>query len=347
MIREPMRARHFAWILVALSAAACDVGPSEPTAPFLGVQAELYLVAALDIMESNSIKRYEIDWEAFRAEARAEAESVAAVTRQDAYPAIIAALERIGDNHSFFRAPAAVPLAALMSVQDAPARAEPVTDLVAPGIGYVDVPAYSGGGAEGDSLANSYHALIEAIDTLGTSCRWVVDLRGNTGGNMWPMLAGVGPVLGDGDPVGFFVDPDTVTTPWFYDRGLAGFADQVIARAEANYELVSPRPYVAVLTDGETASSGEAVAVAFRGRQDARSFGEATWGVSTANAAFPLADGAVIFLTIATLVDRLGTVYGGELDPDEVVTGGTKTGDPATDAVLGAAVTWLEGQACS
>ena len=24
------------------------------------------------------------------------------------------------------------------------------------------------------------------------------DLRGNIGGNMWPMIAGVGPILGDG-----------------------------------------------------------------------------------------------------------------------------------------------------
>jgi hypothetical protein len=342
-----MRARRFTWILTALTAAACDVGPSEPTAPFLGAQAELYLIAALDIMEFNSIKRYEIDWEAFRAEARAEAASVAAVTREDTYPAIVAALERIGDNHSFFRAPDAPPLAYSLAVRQAPERAEPMTDLVAPGIGYVDVPAFSGGGVQGDSLANTYHALIEAVDTLGTSCRWVVDLRGNTGGNMWPMMAGVGPVLGEGDPVGFFVDPDTVSTPWFYSGGQAGFDDQVIAMADVNYELVSPSPYVAVLTDGETASSGEAIAVAFRGRPDARSFGEATWGVSTANAAFPLPDGAVIFLTIATMVDRLGTVYGGALAPDEVVTGGTKTGDPATDAVLGSAVTWLQAQTCS
>jgi hypothetical protein len=339
-----MRARNLIWVLAVLPAAACDVGPSEPTAPFLGAQAELYLIDALDIMEFNSIKRYDIDWEAFRAEARAEAEAAASVTREDTYPTIIAALERLGDNHSFFRGPGGDPLE---TPGDDPVRVDPMTDLVAPGIGYVDVPPFPGGGAEGDTLANSYHELIESVDTLGTSCRWVVDLRGNTGGNMWPMLAGVGPVLGEGDPIGFFVDPDTVQTAWFYEGGQAGFQGLVVSSSEANYELVSPRPFVAVLTDGETASSGEAVAVAFRGRPDTRSFGEATWGVSTANSAYPLPDGAVIFLTVATMVDRLGTVYGEELEPDEVVTGGAKTGDPVTDAALGAAVTWLQAQSCS
>ena len=29
---------------------------------------------------------------------------------------------------------------------------------------------------------------------------WIVDLRGNGGGNMWAMLAGVGPILGEGEP---------------------------------------------------------------------------------------------------------------------------------------------------
>ena len=86
--------------------------------------------------------------------------------------------------------------------------------------------------------------------------------------------------------------------------------------------------------------------VAFRGRSATRSFGEATWGVSTANAAFPLGDGAVIFLTVATMADRDGTLYGEALAPDEVVAG-SKTGDPATDAALDAAVTWLQAQICS
>ena len=35
---------------------------------------------------------------------------------------------------------------------------------------------------------------------------WIVDLRGNGGGNMWPMLAGIGPILGEGI-AGYFIDP--------------------------------------------------------------------------------------------------------------------------------------------
>ena len=102
--------------------------------------------------------------------------------------------------------------------------------------------------------------------------------------------------------MGFFVDADSVVTSWFYEGGRSGTADTlVIAQADSAYQLINPDPYVAVLTDDQTASSGEAIVVAFRGREQTRSFGEGTWGVSTANAAFALPDGAVIFLTVATM----------------------------------------------
>jgi len=59
------------------------------------------------------------------------------------------------------------------------------------------------------TIADTYPAIRVAVELLGDghSCAsadrddligWIVDLRGNGGGNMWPMLAGVGPVLGEG-----------------------------------------------------------------------------------------------------------------------------------------------------
>jgi carboxyl-terminal processing protease len=342
------RQRHLIWLATALVAGACDVGPAEPTAVSLAPSAALYLNDALDIMEFNSLKRDEIDWVTFRSTAMAEAEVAVAQTASEIHPMIIAALERLGDNHSFFLAPGgqqAAPGERGAAGADGPLATDPMSELLETGVGYVDVPAFGGGGPEGDALAMAYHGLIEAVDTIAPMCRWVVDLRGNTGGNMWPMVAGVGPILGEGT-LGSFVFPDSTVSPWFYEDGQAGVDSFVVAAADSAYVLESPSPFVAVLTDSLTASSGEAVAVAFRGRDGSRSFGEDTWGVSTANAAFPLADGAVIFLTVATMADRTGQVYGEELVPDEPVVG-VKTGDRMTDAVLDAAVVWLLTQSCT
>lgn len=371
-----MRHRMWASAAVVLIVAACDAGVSEPESS-MSPSAAIYLGAALDTMEAYSINRFEIDWPTFREQAIADANG--SLNSFDTYPAIEAALERLGDGHSFFVRPggfAAAPpgtsvggsgsalaaagdgaagdvtagdpaaAATVAAPVQGPVAVDPSASLLPDGIGYLDVPEFQGGGPDGDDLVTLYHELIEDVDTMGVTCRWVVDLRGNLGGNMWPMVAGVGPILGEGT-VGSFLYPDAVSTPWFYEGGSAGVSNVgTFAATEIPYTLASPLPFVAVLTDTLTASSGEAVAVAFRGRDRARSFGESTWGVSTVNAGYQLADGAVMFLTVATLVDRAGTVYGSELEPDEVVAGGTKTGDPQTDAVLDAAVAWLAAQPC-
>jgi len=346
-----MRERHLVLAALALVASACvDAGPSEPN-PALGPLAGVYLNEAIDVIETNSIKRNEIDWTAFREVALLEAERAGAENPAETHPMIVAALERLGDNHSFFRAAqsgagTSPSFAVAQTESGREAGGGPLARVLEPGVAYLDVPAFAGGGTDADELSSSYHRLIRTLDEASPSCGWVVDLRGNAGGNMWPMLAGVGPILGEGS-VGSFLYPDTEQSGWFYEGGQAGFDDLVIAQADEPYALRSLQPWVAVLTDELTASAGEAIAVAFRARDRARSFGAPTWGVSTANAAFPLSDGSVIFLTVATMVDRAGTVYGGALEPDVAVRAGAKTGQPSTDVALRVALEWLSGRDCS
>jgi C-terminal processing protease CtpA/Prc len=122
------------------------------------------------------------------------------------------------------------------------------------------------------------------------------------------MLAGVEPILGEGI-LGYFIDPEGNTSPWnkntiFYPK------------VTFPYTLYKPNPKVAVLTDRVTASSGEAVAIAFRGRPNTRSFGKPTCGLSTANRGFSLTNGTVLFLTVSTMADRTGTEYGKSVEPD-------------------------------
>ena len=74
---------------------------------------------------------------------------------------------------------------------------------------------------------------------------------------------------------------------------------------------------MAVLTDTLTASSGEAVAVAFKARKHTRSFGAGTCGVSTGRGRFYLSDGSVILLTTAVFADRRLVRYGHSIAPDE------------------------------
>ena len=83
------------------------------------------------------------------------------------------------------------------------------------------------------------------------------------------------------------------------------------ARVAAPYELHRPDSRVAVLTNQAVASSGEAIAVAFRGRPGTRTFGADTCGLPTANESYTLSDGATLFLTVAREADRLAPMQQG------------------------------------
>jgi len=76
---------------------------------------------------------------------------------------------------------------------------------------------------------------------------------------------------------------------------------------------------LAVLIGPQTASSGEAVAVAFRGRPHTVIFGQRSRGLSTSNNQFRLSDGAILNLSVSVFADRQGRRYGDELDPDVAV----------------------------
>ena len=102
---------------------------------------------------------------------------------------------------------------------------------------------------------------------------------------MWPMLAGVGPILGEG-LAGFFVGPDGTIVPWSYTNGISFLDATVQVRVTDPYELINPDPKVAVILDQLVASSGEAIAVSFLGRPNTKTFGSNTCGLSTVNKQF-------------------------------------------------------------
>jgi len=97
-------------------------------------------------------------------------------------------------------------------------------------------------------------------------------LRSDTGGNMWPMLAGLKPFLGS-KGLGTFVSPTGSSRPGVAGHGVGVDPPAALAALET--------AWIAVLTGPRTASSGEAVTIAFRGRPRTRSFGLPTAGLST------------------------------------------------------------------
>src|SRR5437667_3564441 len=168
-------------------------------------------------------------------------------------------------------------------------------------------------------FAEKLHGIVMDLQSQKPD-GWLIDLRGNGGGNMWPMLAGIGAVLGEAD-LGTFESGSGDREPWFYKAGKAGSRSPQ-GRDEIATELKQPPfalpelPWAAVLFDRGTGSSGEAVAISFAGRGRERSFGEHTAGFSTENQMYPLSDEAQLFLCVGIEADRTGHRYLDGIDPD-------------------------------
>ncbi|MEO0873293.1 MAG: S41 family peptidase [Bacteroidota bacterium] len=305
------------FFVLLFSACSDSVEPQEPAVPIVGhsTVATNYLNEVLDIMEENSINRYNIDWSDFRATVFAVTDG--AITIEDTYPGIEKALELLADNHSFFVKPDGTGF----SASTVRCNLDQVTVTSWPeNIGYVKVNSFSGGGNTTEALTFAQEIQQQIRDQDNDQLRgWIVDLRGNLGGNMWPMIAGIGPVLGEGI-AGYFIDPDNNENSWGFANGASVSNGQfIITQINNSYSLIAPNPKVAVLLNDGIASSGEVVAISFIGRDNTRSFGSGTCGLSTGNTTFPLSDGSNLFLTTVYLADRDKNAYGGVVEPDVLI----------------------------
>lgn len=295
--------------------------------------AQAYLDSAITLAKARAYWSDTVTWSVVGSQVQALARG--AITTADTHDAIRYLLSRLGDHHSFFLPPVAV--------SPTPPSGGPVPGAftavdvrtLGDGIARVTMPRYT----QTDSVtARQYvtqlHASLAAVRSA-TTCGWVLDLRNNSGGNMWPMLGGLNPFLGDGDLGAFVARDGTRSAPW---RARLPSGVTVVPALRA----LDTAP-VAVLYGPYTASSGEAVALAFVGRPNTRSFGTSTAGLANGNENLRLADGATMLVMHSLDADRRGKVYGKHVEPDERIDGSSASGG----ATLQAAVAWLKGACAS
>jgi carboxyl-terminal processing protease len=309
-----MRRRALALTLSLFVTACQATTPPAPTTPTGSPSAiaSNYLNAIIGIARDNSINRLTIDWTAYRNAVFAEAGT--AQTIAELTPAIRVAITLLRDGHSSYRPAVGSTIFVALRSCSAPSP-QPLS--LPSNIASVAVGAFAGGTEQANAYARQIQDAIAAVDRADLA-GWIVDLRSNGGGNMWPMIAGLGPILGEG-PLGYFIGPSGVETLWEYRGGSSTSAGFAVSTVSPPYTLRRPQPRVAVLSDNRIASSGEATLIAFRERPNTRSFGQPTCGLSTANAVYPLSDGGALTLTTAVMADRNKTRFGDSIAPDEVI----------------------------
>lgn len=324
-------------IFLCLSAllSSCGGGSSPQTTPAQKeISAQDYVNQVIDIMQANSLYRRSLVWSDIRAASLAELGTAPSPRNIDA--ALKTAIRMLGDHHSFIlKANGEMILDGSISRNCADAASAKLS--LPENIGYIKVKGNYG--TPSATIADPATQGIELQTAIRTQDKastigWIIDLRGNGGGNMWPMIAGIGPILGEGT-LGYFTDAFNQRQRWSYAIGQAKLDNSVQFSVNNTYISANPNPKIAVLTDCQAASSGEAVIVALRGRPNTRSFGTPSFGVSTGNQSFGLSDGATLYLTTMVLTDRNGVNYGGRIDPDELIDDAVKVQERA--------IAWLRG----
>jgi len=355
-------------LVMILALASLSFAPQgqTPTTKEISPAAKNYLQAALDLMKANAARKKAVDWNLVTQKALKAA--AAAEVPADTYDAIRLALRDLKDTR------AALELSKELRDLEAtrkPNKADPnrfsfgrpsaSVDVQHGPEGYVHkvggrtvarvvVPAYDAESTEQSVAELRSTQLQRVIAELDASspCGWIIDLRANTSNDLWPMLVGIGPILGDG-VVGGFRDSDGNLLKWFYRDGKSGIRD--LFGVEHEQAKVSGQPYrsktsalIAVLIDRKTTNSAEGIAVALRGRPMTRFFGEPI-SITSAVQRFPLSDGAVLVLTVGVYIDRVGGEYPEGLSPDETIPISGRNPRAAEDAVIHAALGWIGEQA--
>jgi hypothetical protein len=300
-----------------------DGASDQPTTEVLNFNKEF-----TDIVKKHSIYADSINWKSVDEDVLSLAKGMKTVAdAQILNSYVLQQLQKAGDNHSFIQNKVGAQSYASGNVVQAKAQGK----LLANGIGYISVPGYGSINKEvGEEFAASIQTLIKNLDTANDIKGWVVDLRTNTGGNMYPMISGLGPLLDVGN-LGYFMNGST-KNPWKNTK------NGMSVNVKNPYQLKGKNPKIAVLIGPRTSSSGEMTAITFIGQKNVKLFGEPSGGYITANQMFKLSDGSNLLLASSYVADRNQKKYLQRIYPDVVVKSTTDQ-----DAALQSAELWLRG----
>ena len=244
---------------------------------------ESYVKKAVRIMDKNGIYAQGSEWE----KAKEEALSAQPSSLEEAQEIVLKAGKVAGGKHTYLMT------ADEVNDNDTSFWEMPTVKLLENSIAYIKLPAFSGNAEEGVKYANTVlNAIPDALQGV------IIDLRGNRGGNMYPMIAAVHRFL-----------PDDVILKFSSRKRTMSINTSFVMKSVGITEQTPINCSVALLTDEWTGSSGEAVLLCFRGLKNARTFGSPTAGYASCNQPFNLPGGSQLVLTTGEDVARTGEVF--------------------------------------
>lgn len=208
--------------------------------------------------------------------------------------------------------------------------------------GYILIPGLNFEDVSPESIHNFAQPMYDQIADLKLKYDlkgWVVDLRFNVGGNSYPMLLALYDLLGDNVVAGGLDLNKKLSNKIRLDRGKYIDNEEVISYIKPKGKRMDHLK-VAIITGIITASSGEIVAMSFKGRTNTLFIGEPTFGFTTGNEKKDLPFGAFMAITVAQDCDRNGNMYD-KIQPDILVSKQDNFDDLSLDKNIQEAINWM------
>ncbi len=210
--------------------------------------------------------------------------------------------------------------------------------LLPDGTGYLKVVGI-GPQVDGQKEAERIRAAVQELKDKKVD-NWILDLRYNGGGNINVMIAGLAPLF-DTKVVASIQDGEKNTIGTAEVRkGDFYYMDFKMFEMPKKPKIKGPK--IAVLLSRWTVSSGELLAVAFKGQKNTRFFGEFSGGLTTNNSWEVINNEIALIISTGVYCDRNGKSYPGFVQVDEEVPFEVET-DKNKDAGIKKAQQWLKG----
>lgn len=184
--------------------------------------------------------------------------------------------------------------------------------LLEDNIGYLKIVGI-GGNVDGQMEAERIRAAVKELNKKKVK-NWIVDLRYNGGGNVNVMMAGIAPLFDTETVASILDESNEVQVTADIRKGNFWYAGSNVFRMKKCPKVKEPK--IAVLTSRWTASSGELVAVSFKGQENVAFLGEATGGYTTNTGWTVLNNQIAVVIATGVYCDRNGVAYHEHVEPD-------------------------------
>ncbi len=314
--------------------------------PHLSDSLQNYMDTVLNIVQARSLYSKHVDWTLVRDSANRLV--VNAKNIQDLMPAVEYIFTSIGDYHGglSYKGQRYGMKTKEITVRDDLALGWKMgpkvrIEVLESSFAYISIPQiWALTVEETTKYARQIQDSVCKLNRVGIR-GWIIDLRFNLGGNMYAMIGGLGNLIGDG-VLGSFVEANGKTTDFSLREGdvFEGTKRWTTLHEKCKVEA---HPKIAVLLSQITSSSGEMLAISFKGRPLTRFFGENTAGYVTANDdPYFIDKNSMLLVASANVTDRNHKFYMEFVRPDEIIVEGDNFVDLKSDKKIKASLDWLK-----